>query len=745
MEKFMAKNLIATNTLVNEPSWLKPNFQDIPLALQQLPWAVWKAEARLDHAGNPTGKWSKAPRNPKTGWNIPTNDPSKFGTFQEAQEAFATGQYTGVGVLLIGNGITGIDIDDAIDVFKTRPKVKDWVKAARNEKVYLELSPSGNGMRLFVYGRLNCNGRKQNSLEIYDDVRFLTITGHTLCKNTGIAYCNELTQGQHLIGSFLNFFPSETILSKSSPYSSGSSGKLDLKDIAESTKAKLPDIFNRAELVGDRYEKLFNGDTSMNMGDHSAADLALIGYFSKNGLTPQEADRVFRASDLYRPKWDELRGKQTYGDMTINKVFGTIHNEVSNDVLLNQPPPQFQFLNPENYKPLFAPNGMLPRKFVGPKICEGTRLFPERALSSLVALGAVGKTSLLLSIACHIAAGKDWNSYPLQQQKVAMFFCEETQEEISRKFSAITEGWDERDRNQAISNLITIPLLGVDGRLTSINRNQYSGSGITEKLITLLKEFNLKDGLVILDHMQGFAAGDLNLSETATAICREANKIVDATGAAVVMAAHISKNNIKATEIEQGFAVGSLAFENATRQMLGMISMPPEEAKKYGLETTRKDYVRLSLAKNSYGAADNGIWLRKVFSAKYHTVTFEPIILNKPMPAGKLSEIEKIGVHILDYITKHQYITRNKLDSISGVKGVLKASKAKTREALERLIVTEKVKVWKVDETIRNSLGLSKQVKEILRINNSMPANKPTKMTDMNLALADLNPLDDWD
>jgi hypothetical protein len=551
----------------------------------------------------------------------------------------------------------------------------------------------------------------------------------------------NLINGQHLIDSFMKLLP-PSVESKNSHYSSGLNGKIAIEKIPQSVKDKLPNIFQWQPPENDWAMKLFNGSTDMHNGDHSSADMALTGLLAKHGLTAYEADQVFRASCLYRPKWDELRGEQTYGDRTIAKAYKDVKERITENPLNSD---SFIFRPSKNYKPIYVPQGMPPRRFVGPQIADGIRLFPERALSSLVALGAVGKTSILLSIACHIAAGKDWNDRPLQQQKVAMFFCEENLEEVSRKFSAITDDWADEERELAQSNLITIPLLGIDARLTAINKNQYLGSGITEKIISLLEDFDLKDGLVILDHMQGFTAGDLNISETATSICREANKIVAVTGAAVVMAAHINKTNINAKEIEQGFAVGSLAFENATRQMSGMIPMPSEAAKKYGLEDTRRDYVWLSLAKNSYGAANVGLWLKKVVSKKYHAPLFIPILLNKPITAAKLSELEKIGIRICDYLAKHPNSTRNLLDKISGIKGALKASKTKVRESLDGLIATSKVTVYKVSESERRSLGLTKQVKEILRLNEGTTSIKPANVSGINLSSADFKPTDDWD
>lgn len=153
--------------------WLKPKFENIPEDLLLLPWAVWAAELR---AGT-REKWNKAPLNSITARKIGANKPELFGTFEQAKTAYATGRYTGVGVLLTGNGIVGVDIDDFDATFKEKPAVKAWVTTAIKAGAYCERSPSGNGLRLFMRGKLPGTGRKSGSLEIYDNGRFLTVTG----------------------------------------------------------------------------------------------------------------------------------------------------------------------------------------------------------------------------------------------------------------------------------------------------------------------------------------------------------------------------------------------------------------------------------------------------------------------------------------------------------------------------------------------------------------------------------------
>ena len=539
--------------------------------------------------------------------------------------------------------------------------------------------------------------------------------------------CN-LIDGSKLIPSFLELIDNKR--HQNSPSKQSMIGAIHKSNLPIDIQLKLPSIFS-PEWSDPKYKKLFDGDFS-DYDSQSQADLALCKHMANRKLTINEADQVMRASELYRDKWDRMTGDVTYGQLTLNKAFEEARSNKSYElkkVGLNSN--RSPFKDRDQYRPVYIPNGMPPRKFVGPCIHSGIRLFPANALSTLVALGAMGKTSLLLSIACHVAAGKDWNNYPLMQQKVAMLFCEEDQQEINRKYSAIVSNWTSDEQVRVNNNLLLIPLLGTDARLTTIEKNQYKGSGIAEELIELLREFGIKDGLVIFDHMQGFATGDLNISETATSICREANKVVESTGSAVVFAHHISKANIKAEEFTQGFAVGSLAFENATRQMSGLIPMTSEMAKKYGLEEARKDYVWLSLAKNSYGSPSDGVWLKKCYSPEYHTIVMQPIELTPIMPAEKLNELQKISRRIKDLIAKNPLTTKNTLDKLSGKDGAFKASKAKVRVCLTTLIESGEVNVITVNDQMRQKQNIPKQVKEILQISETKAANKLAKIEDL--------------
>lgn len=119
-----------------------------------------------------------------TGRKIGANKPHLFGTYEQAKAAYEAGVYTGVGVLLTGDGLIGVDIDDVDQTFADRPEVKAWALAAIKEDAYCEASPSGTGLRLFMLGDPlpDTAMRKHGHLEIYDNVRFLTVTGHLVRK-----------------------------------------------------------------------------------------------------------------------------------------------------------------------------------------------------------------------------------------------------------------------------------------------------------------------------------------------------------------------------------------------------------------------------------------------------------------------------------------------------------------------------------------------------------------------------------
>jgi primase-polymerase (primpol)-like protein len=154
---------------------LDVNLANVPSWMQDKKFCVWVAEPREN------GKFNKAPRHPNGGWMLSVNQPDRWATFDQVQNAYRSGKYDGIGVLLTSDsGVVGIDIDGWESLVAAHTDVFDTLEKFIHQGGYVERSPSGAGLRAFVKGHLSSTGQKSGGFEIYADSRFLTVTGQQL-------------------------------------------------------------------------------------------------------------------------------------------------------------------------------------------------------------------------------------------------------------------------------------------------------------------------------------------------------------------------------------------------------------------------------------------------------------------------------------------------------------------------------------------------------------------------------------
>jgi len=370
--------------------------------------------------------------------------------------------------------------------------------------------------------------------------------------------------------------------------------------------------------------------------------------------------------------------------------------------------PTASLIDLSQYRPDTALTSMPPRNFVGPPVGKA-KLFPTNAVSLFTALGGTGKTSTLISMGAYIAAGKSWGFTPLSEARVLMYFVEEDQCELNRKFGAVTHDWSAEDRERAADNLRLVSLMGRDPHLTARMKQGVVQTPLVAEFALATKEFGAK--LLVLDHLQGFADGDLNLSDTATALGIAASQIVALTEAAVVFTAHVNKSNINADEVEAGFTSGSLAFENTARQVTGAIKLPASDGKRMGIDD-RADYIKIVMPKNSYGRPRESAYLKKEYAPDFHTIRVVPHIDVAGAFASLMPKGERLKEKIHEYVVDHPGTTKNKLDGLSGKEGRLKASKADVRRALEELIDDGVIDIRPLTADEKKAFGVSQQAKE---------------------------------
>ena len=276
-------------------------------------WVAWKLAANC--GGTRAGK---LPVNPHDGSIAMANDARTWGMFEEARRYAAenglVGNAGGIG-FEFANGYAGIDLDDVIIAGGTlRPFAGDIVRIMRS---YTEYSPGGKGLHILF--RLKeplseLGPRRRNDelgLEMYDSGRFFTVTGNVYGEGLPVS---ERTEEARCVYAMYLAKPHGKV-----------AGKVPL-DVSGGVNFEGPagnELLERmfCSLHGAEIRRLYGGDISGYGGDESRADLALCSYlafWTNNDL--REMDRMFRRSGLMRPKWDEKRGMQTYGMLTMSKA-----------------------------------------------------------------------------------------------------------------------------------------------------------------------------------------------------------------------------------------------------------------------------------------------------------------------------------------------------------------------------------------------------------------------------------------
>jgi hypothetical protein len=112
-----------------------------------------------------------------------TTDRSTWATFEVVMHEWrsAPNWYSGLGFVFSPNDpFCGIDLDDALD---NRGAVKPWAQGIieRFGDTYMEISPSGKGLKIWARGILAANlggvSTGDGQIEIYDHARYFAVTG----------------------------------------------------------------------------------------------------------------------------------------------------------------------------------------------------------------------------------------------------------------------------------------------------------------------------------------------------------------------------------------------------------------------------------------------------------------------------------------------------------------------------------------------------------------------------------------
>lgn len=161
---------------------LSPFFDKIPRELKARPqWVLWKYETRA-------GK--KVPYNPADPEKkSKSNDPDTWGSYAQAlkhYEAHKNNGIAGIGFMFSADDpYTGVDIDHCRDPETGKLKYCAQILIEYLDS-YSEASPSGTGIHTITKAKWPVNSGNSKTfpcgmkIEVYDRLRYLTMTGHHL-------------------------------------------------------------------------------------------------------------------------------------------------------------------------------------------------------------------------------------------------------------------------------------------------------------------------------------------------------------------------------------------------------------------------------------------------------------------------------------------------------------------------------------------------------------------------------------
>lgn len=282
-------------------------YENIPAELRALPQWVCFRDVSPD---SPEYARSKGPIDPHVtdrAKNASVSDPATWATFEEAVSACETGGFGGVGfVLTEDDPYLCIDLDHVIDGGEVDPEALGIVEAVGS---YTELSPSGTGLHVWCQATKPGQRSRAGIVEMYESGRYIRFTGDVYEGRNVLRNAQKAVQAL-----YSQYLDTDTGKDKNGPQRASQS----FVDVP----ADVQTVIERAERSrnGERFAALFSGDTT-GYTSRSEADLALCSmaaFFS--GGDAALTDAVFRQSGLMRDKWDELRGEQTYGEMTVSKA-----------------------------------------------------------------------------------------------------------------------------------------------------------------------------------------------------------------------------------------------------------------------------------------------------------------------------------------------------------------------------------------------------------------------------------------
>lgn len=197
----------------------------------------------------------------------------------------------------------------AIDIDNLEESSDIAIEFQESLKSYTELSPSKNGIHIWIKGKVDIHKYRKGNVEIYDKTspRYLTFTGNK------IGECSKIN---NTTSSLMKLYKKYIDIEKPKKTNVINLPEKPL-DLSESDVIDLIEKSNQ----GSKFTSLYQGNWESYYSSQSEADLALsnmLAFWTQKDYS--KMDSIFRSSGLMREKWNEKRAEGTYGSIILNKA-----------------------------------------------------------------------------------------------------------------------------------------------------------------------------------------------------------------------------------------------------------------------------------------------------------------------------------------------------------------------------------------------------------------------------------------
>ena len=232
---------------------LEVNTLEIPEELKELPqWVLWRAEW-----DNKKQEYKKVPYS-YAGYKASSTNSDTWTVFDAIYNIYEQNDsYDGIGFMLSDkDNYAVLDIDNVID--ENGQIISDLANSDLAldmiQLTYCETSPSRTGLHCFFKGELPEQRKKKRTdldIELYNDVRFITVTGEAIGQS-------EIYEEQEVLNNLVErYFKAEPKLEKTFTYDPNHKSELSDDEVIDlMLKSKQKDKI--VDLLKGNYEKHFD-------------------------------------------------------------------------------------------------------------------------------------------------------------------------------------------------------------------------------------------------------------------------------------------------------------------------------------------------------------------------------------------------------------------------------------------------------------------------------------------------------